>query len=98
MQNLEKPLDAAVLAVGAVKRHEGNVVAAGNKTAHKVPRRKVEQVNGGESRLKKGRAHLRRGLEGDLPLVRPPTANDDDALTRQLFSVHRCPFATAHMR
>ena len=98
VQYLEESLDAAVLSVHAVKSHEGHVVASAHELGNKVPRSKIKQVNRGKAGIDKRPAALLGRLHGNLPLVRPASPDDHDALAHQLFSVHRCPFATAHMR
>ena len=98
MQDLQEPLDAAVLSVDAVQRNERDVVGPRDEARHEVVRGEVEQVDALESGLAEGRLALRGGAQRDLPLVRPTAANDHDALAQQLLSVHRCPFAPARMR
>ena len=58
MENLEEALDAAVLAVPAVKRREDHVVAPVEQAREKVTRGEVEQVDLGKSRLDERRLAL----------------------------------------
>ena len=89
VQDLKEALDAAVLAIGAVKSHEGDVVPTAGDLGDKVCVGKIKQVNGLEPILEKGPADLRRRLEGYLPLVRPATANDGDPAVPQALTIHR---------
>ena len=98
MQDVEKSLDASVLAEAPVQRHERHVVASAHETAHEVAGGEVEQVNRLEPGVQERTVALPRRRERDLSLVRPASPDHRDALLQQLLSVHRCPFGTSLLR
>ena len=69
MECLEEALDAAVLAVAAVKRGEGHVVAAGHEPLRKVLLGNVIEVYLRKPGIEKCLAALGARLHGDVPLV-----------------------------
>ena len=91
MQDLEKPLDAAVLAVASVQRGERDVVAAARDLLHKAFLRDVEKVNLREARVEQRLAARGAGFERDLALIGPSARQDHDLEGHEFFSVHAAP-------
>ena len=89
MEHLEEPLDASVLAIGAVHRNKGHVISAAYKAREKVPAREVKYVDRPKPRLQQRVMALIGGEHGDVPLVGPPPTDDDDPLVQQFMSVHQ---------
>ena len=98
VQDLEQALDAAVLAVVAVHRDVGDVVAARGEALHKVDVGHVHQVYLGkpclEQRLLAGAARLHR----DVALVRPAAGQHDYLACKYVFLCHEKPFSCTRVR